>query len=393
LHDLVLCCRDSATTGSPSGVVHELLDAIVAAPDDVDHYLVYADWLQSQGDPRGELIALQHASDTGDDPEVRRRADAVFRRHRDVFLGTELAAAVDHARDRHGSYRQGLELGWRRGFIARAWLGRMPNAEMREARTVLDALLAHPSARVLRELVLDVPIWGRWVNFDQLYNALVDTPVAPPLRRLQIGDFVERHARHAPYPDRDISAVELADLSQLWPRYPRLEAIELQGCHLILGTIDSPALRSFELCSSTADDTHLAALRAPNLERLVLWLGDGEYGGTVTRDGIADLIARAPTSLRELGIMNTPLADEAAELLSRSPLARQLRVLDLSLGTLTNEGARFIERRAFPALEELRLHRNYVGGSAIAKLRAWCPTVGAEDQRDPDSQRYVSVSE
>ena len=37
----------------------ELLEAVYAAPDDDGRRLVYADWLQEHGDPRGELIVLQ----------------------------------------------------------------------------------------------------------------------------------------------------------------------------------------------------------------------------------------------------------------------------------------------------------------------------------------------
>ena len=37
----------------------ELLAEIYAAPDDDAPRLVYADWLQERGDPRGEFIALQ----------------------------------------------------------------------------------------------------------------------------------------------------------------------------------------------------------------------------------------------------------------------------------------------------------------------------------------------
>ncbi|MGZ3423537.1 MAG: WGR domain-containing protein, partial [Polyangiales bacterium] len=39
----------------------ELEAKIVADPNDTQAYLVFADWLQSKGDPRGELIAVQHA--------------------------------------------------------------------------------------------------------------------------------------------------------------------------------------------------------------------------------------------------------------------------------------------------------------------------------------------
>jgi len=37
----------------------ELLEGIWAEPDRDDVRLVYADWLQQQGDPRGEFIMLQ----------------------------------------------------------------------------------------------------------------------------------------------------------------------------------------------------------------------------------------------------------------------------------------------------------------------------------------------
>ena len=50
-----------------------LLAAIVEAPDDDAPRLVYADWLQSRGDPRGEFIQLQcQLAATPDDD--RRRA-------------------------------------------------------------------------------------------------------------------------------------------------------------------------------------------------------------------------------------------------------------------------------------------------------------------------------
>lgn len=43
----------------------EMLEAIFRAPDDLEPRLIYADWLQERGDPRGELIALQCAGPGG----------------------------------------------------------------------------------------------------------------------------------------------------------------------------------------------------------------------------------------------------------------------------------------------------------------------------------------
>jgi uncharacterized protein (TIGR02996 family) len=56
---------------APSGDAGALLAAIYAEPDDDAPRQVYADFLMKQGDPRGELIALQLARARGADPSDR----------------------------------------------------------------------------------------------------------------------------------------------------------------------------------------------------------------------------------------------------------------------------------------------------------------------------------
>ncbi len=67
----------------------QLLDAIYADPTDDAKRLVYADALQSTGDPRGELIVAQLAGT----PEAAKRASAIVAKHRHALLGP-LAKAV-----------------------------------------------------------------------------------------------------------------------------------------------------------------------------------------------------------------------------------------------------------------------------------------------------------
>jgi uncharacterized protein (TIGR02996 family) len=57
----------------------ELLDAICAEPDRDEPRIVYADWLEQQGDPRGELI---HAQCT---PGLEARADELLALHRGLW--------------------------------------------------------------------------------------------------------------------------------------------------------------------------------------------------------------------------------------------------------------------------------------------------------------------
>ena len=80
-YQLVVEAGPPGATGARNA---ELEAAIAAAPDEVEPYLVYADWLQSRGDPRGELITLQHAMRAAGNTE----GFAKFRVHEEVLRGT-----------------------------------------------------------------------------------------------------------------------------------------------------------------------------------------------------------------------------------------------------------------------------------------------------------------
>src|ERR1051326_6499348 len=84
--------------------------AIAAAPEDPAGYLVYADWLQQHGEPRGELIVIQHALvKTPRDRELRARQTALFGEHSDRLRGPLML--VEHAKvDWHLGFVRGLEL-------------------------------------------------------------------------------------------------------------------------------------------------------------------------------------------------------------------------------------------------------------------------------------------
>jgi uncharacterized protein (TIGR02996 family) len=111
----------------------DLEAAIVADPEDEGPYLVYADWLQSRGDPRGELIIVQHALETARGvawAQLRIRERELLSRYRDALLGP---AALHHD-TRH--------FDWRRGFVDRMSAG-----------FVLDEgeqLVSHPSLALVR---------------------------------------------------------------------------------------------------------------------------------------------------------------------------------------------------------------------------------------------------
>jgi len=72
----------------------ELMAAIIAAPDDAGPRLVLADWLLERGDPRGELIQLQHRLGQRHDASLAERAAALLAAHEADWIAP-LSAPVE----------------------------------------------------------------------------------------------------------------------------------------------------------------------------------------------------------------------------------------------------------------------------------------------------------
>jgi uncharacterized protein (TIGR02996 family) len=123
----------------------ELEAAIVAKPHDLAVYVVYADWLTEQGDPRGELIRLQ-AERIPKYTEHMARMNALRDAHLASWLG-DLAGKALHR----------LHFLWSLGFFSTASVRPPKNATDAPSKDVVAAVLACPLALVLKELT----IYGR----------------------------------------------------------------------------------------------------------------------------------------------------------------------------------------------------------------------------------------
>lgn len=144
--------------------------AILAAPDDADRFLVYADFLLQRGDPVGELIMVMH------EREARPDDDALRRRERELLVRTE--RALLGGLSKHSQY---LELSWTRGFLRRAQLTNRALTPSRSRLARLVALLAEaPAALLLDELALVAPD----LTIAQEAVTALETVSLPRLRRL-----------------------------------------------------------------------------------------------------------------------------------------------------------------------------------------------------------------
>jgi hypothetical protein len=172
------------------------------------------------------------------------------------------------------------------------------------------------------------------------------------------------------------------------------------GNGLDLGSLALPRLRTLVLESGGLPGKivqQVAAANLPDLEHLELWLGTDEYGGDFTLADLAPILAgdRFP-KLRYLGLRDSLDADDVAAAVARAPITERIRVLDLSLGALGDEGAQaLLESPAVARLEKLDIHHHYCSEGMVAKLTRLGIDVDASDTQDEeeDSGRYIAVSE
>lgn len=115
----------------------DLVARLVANPDDATRG-IYADWLQSQGDPLGEYIALELAGNAA-------AAKKLFAKHRAAFTG--------------GFSTRMFE--WHKGLVDAIRFQNLGRAEARSA--VLDKILALPAAVVVRRIRLPARLDARLV--------------------------------------------------------------------------------------------------------------------------------------------------------------------------------------------------------------------------------------
>jgi uncharacterized protein (TIGR02996 family) len=365
--------------------VADLEAHLVAHPDDRDAHLVYADLLQSRGDPRGELIVVQaEREDAPDDAALRARERELIAAHGRDWLGA-LAELFD----------KDFAATWRYGFVRAVRFGPPPGTY--DSSAYDPALVAHvvalPHAELVRELAFGS--WdgdGNTSNWQPCVDAIAAHGLPPNLERLALcgtGYWM-------------ISAIDLGDLSPAYGKLASLRELSIEMGAMTLGDVVLPELRALTIVTGGLTSANLASLRAatwPRLERLSLAIGqtDGDHGCDVQLADLAWIFAGENlANVRHLGLSNSSLADDIARALATSRILPQLDSLDLGGGTLSDDGARaIVETPAFARLRELDVGCSFIGEDMAARLAALGPRVALDDPQTVDAwgNRYVQVSE
>jgi uncharacterized protein (TIGR02996 family) len=385
----------------------ELEAKLIDNPADAEARLVYADFLQSNGDPRGELIVLQHRG--GD-------AAAYITAHTAELLGPLglFTRTWDHEPTN--------AFDWHLGFIKTALVGYESNTDRPDADDGDDlddlesgatnadravaALLSHPSGMLLEQLTVRMNMLDDGMYFDPVLKAIAQHG-APALRTLRLGEFQQAGPGGVDNGyDYENSWAGFGNATGLWDKLPRLETLRIQmnlggystqGITDEIGAFDVPKLKRLEVVTGGMNKGCLQSFVAgklPALEYMDLWIGSNNYGSDSTIDDLAPLLAgdNVP-AVTHLGIMNCEFTDEVVVALARSKILPRLRSVSLAHGMMTDDGAAAIadNKAAFAHLDTLDLTGNYIRD--VARVRGICKTVMTEQREWDEQYRYVALAE
>lgn len=219
----------------------------------------------------------------------------------------------------------------------------------------------------------------------------------PHLKAIFLGDILSEEC--------EISWIVQSDVSPLFNAFPQLGIFQVRGgARLSLGTLhNAPHLKTLIVETGGLNVSvvqQVARANLPELTHLELYLGTAMYGANTEVDDIRALLdAAGLPKLAYLGLRDSDIVDQFAPVVAQHPILNRIKVLDLSLGTLTNAGAQaLLDSALIRNLDKLDLHHHFCTPSMVERLNALPIEVDASDAQqseedDGDVWRFVAVSE
>jgi hypothetical protein len=194
--------------------------------------------------------------------------------------------------------------------------------------------------------------------------------------------------------------VQVGDIGKLWPLYPNLDELILQGAGIRLGTVEHAKLRTLTLRTGglpAAAGQSLGKAKLPAVETLRVWFGTTNYGGSCTAAHARAILDNPSLAeLRHLALANADFADELAAEVARGKWPGKLQTLDLSMGTMTDAGAERLLGVAdrLAKLESVDLSKNFLSAAMCKRLARALPKADVSRQKTSDGDwYYVTVGE
>lgn len=331
----------------------DFLAAIVADPNNDLPRLVYADWLEEQGDrgsvARSEFIRVQ--CELAQLPEHHPRAAELFDREQALLLEYDERWRAELELGRLGFNRQSAP--FRRGFL--------------ESFSVSNASAFVAEAQRLGCLtpLRGVTLHGPTSPGLATMRAFLDCPEVQKLSQLRLAGTVLNGQLFEAVCATSFVSLESFSLISNSLQTHHLEL--LPGSELMEGLIH------LRISSNPVRDTGAADLAADrsiaDLQRLELSAADIGPAG-VAALGESKWLGSSEAKLSELTFSGNRLGDQGAEMLASAPWAERLSTLVLERCQIGDEGAiALANSEGFRNLRQLNLNGNLFGERGLKALR------------------------
>lgn len=257
----------------------------------------------------------------------------------------------------------------------------------KDAATMIQEIMGDPDFSGLEEVVIGC--WGECWDDQEGAQPLIDGIVENQekfshIKSLFIGDM--------DYEDCEVSWIIQGDYSKLWSAMPQLEKLVIKGStDLSLGEIRHDNLKHLEIiCGGLPSEVIQSVQKAklPVLETLLLYVGVEDYGFDGDINTIAELLEQSDfPKLSYLGIVDSEMQNEITEVVLNSKYVDQINVLDLSLGSLTDQGGQMLLEQLpkHSNIKKLDLRYHFLSNEMMTKLEGISGVeVDVSDQQEAD---------
>ena len=231
--------------------------------------------------------------------------------------------------------------------------------ENKGADTMIADILADPEFPELTELIIGSWGWACEDSCQPILDGIIEhAEQFSHIQKLFIGDM--------DYEECEVSWIIQGNYSRLWEAMPGLKELTIKGsCDLILGQVCHEGLESL----------------------MLIYMGVENYGFDGDADTVRTLLEKADfPQLEYLGIVDSEIQDELAKVVLESKFMGQIHTLDLSCGTLTDEGGNALLEAipSYPNIKVLDLHYHYLSDSMIGKLKKLPVELNVDEQNEAD---------
>ena len=245
--------------------------------------------------------------------------------------------------------------------------------EEKSGENLFKEILGDAELSTLDEIIIGP--WGEcWDDTEAGMQAIVDGIVE---NKEKFSNIKSLFFADMGYEDCEVSWIIQADYSKFWEALPQLERLTIKGStDLELGEIVHGNLKHLEIICGGLPKNVIESIqkaKLPSLQKLLLYIGVEGYGFDGDCATIQKFLEEAQfPQLTYLGITDSEIQDEIAEVVLGSKYMGQISTLDLSMGSLTDKGGQMLLDKLpeYPNIKQLELQYHFMSEDMMEKLEA-----------------------